>query len=301
MTVVLWASAFVGIRAAAVDFSAGSIALGRLLVGVVALGVLVATRPWTRPSRRALLYIVGAGLTWLAAYNVILSEAERLVDAGTAAMLVGIGPIFIAVFAGLFLGEGFPRRLLAGCAVAFAGTVVIGLATSTDASASASTPVGIALCVIAALLYAAGVTFQKPALRTVSALHVTWLACVVGAIACVPFAPGLVDEIGHAPPESIAWVVYLGVFPTAIGFTTWAYALGRMSAGRAGAMTYLIPPTVIVISWLVLGETPLALAVVGGALCIGGVIVARSGRGWLPARWRRRTTPETDVEVAEPA
>lgn len=298
VTVVLWASAYVGIRAAATDFSAGSIALGRLLVGVVALGVLVATRPWTRPSRRALLYIVGAGLTWLAAYNVILSEAERLVDAGTAAMLVGVGPIFIALFAGLFLQEGFPRRLLAGCAVAFVGTVVIGLATSTDAGASASTPVGIVLCLLAAVLYAVGVTFQKPALRTVSALHVTWLACLVGAIACLPFAPGLVAEIEAAQPANVAWVVYLGVFPTAIGFTTWAYALSRMSAGRAGAMTYLIPPTVIVISWFVLGETPLALAVVGGALCIGGVVVARSGWSWLPATLRRRRDDPGPAEIA---
>jgi drug/metabolite transporter (DMT)-like permease len=301
VTVVLWASAFVGIRAAATDFSAGSIALGRLLVGVLALGVLVATRPWTRPSRRALVYIVGAGLTWLAAYNVILSEAERLVDAGTAAMLVGIGPIFIALFAGLFLGEGFPRRLLAGCAVAFAGTLVIGLATSTDATASSSTPFGIALCIAAALLYAAGVTFQKPALRTVSALHVTWLACVVGAIACLPFTPGLVDDVTHAHPASIAWVVYLGLFPTAIGFTTWAYALSRMSAGRAGAVTYLIPPTAIVISWVVLGESPLALAIVGGALCIGGVVVARSGRLALPAAWRQRGATDVEPEAPRPA
>ena len=49
-------------------------------------------------------------------------------------------------------------------------------------------------------------------------------------------------------------------------------------------MTYLVPPIAIVLSVVLLGEVPPALAVVGGALCIGGVIVARS-RGSLP--WRR--------------
>jgi drug/metabolite transporter (DMT)-like permease len=150
VTVVLWASAFVGIRAAAVDLSAGSIALARLIVGVVALGVFVITKPAPRPSRRDMALIVAIGVAWFAGYNVVLNEAERLVDAGTAAMLVAIGPIFIALFAGLFLGEGFPSRLLLGCGIAFVGTVVIGIATSADATASSSTPLGIALCLVAA-------------------------------------------------------------------------------------------------------------------------------------------------------
>jgi drug/metabolite transporter (DMT)-like permease len=70
-------------------------------------------------------------------------------------------------------------------------------------------------------------------------------------------------------------VVYLGAFPTAIGFTTWAYALARTSAGRLGATTYLVPPVAILLSWLLLGETPAGLALLGGLLCIGGVYVTR--------------------------
>ncbi|HET9084651.1 MAG TPA: DMT family transporter [Candidatus Limnocylindrales bacterium] len=290
VTVVLWASAFVGIRAAAVDFSPGSIAFARLLVGVLALGAFVVTRPWTRPSSRDLGLIVAAGVAWFAGYNVVLNVAERLVDAGTAAMLVAVGPIFIALFAGLFLGEGFPRRLIAGCLVAFAGAVVIGVGTSADATATTSTPLGVVLCLLAAILYASGVTLQKPVLRNVSPLQVTWLACLVGAIACLPFAPGLIEEAGAAEPVNLAWVLFLGIFPTSIGFTTWAYALARMSAGRAGAITYLIPPTAIVISWLLLGETPPVVAIVGGLLCIAGVIVARSSGLRVPTPLRRRST-----------
>ena len=70
-------------------------------------------------------------MAWFGACNVTLNEAEQRVDAGTAAMLVDIGPILrIALLAGLALQEGFPRPLLAGCAIAFAGTVIIGSSTS---------------------------------------------------------------------------------------------------------------------------------------------------------------------------
>ena len=276
VTVTLWASAFVGIRAVVDDFSPGSLAVGRLAIGSIALAVLVAGRGFRLPVRRDLLLIVGSGLLWFAIYNVTLNEAERNVDAGTAAMLVNTGPIFIALFAGLFLGEGFPSRLLMGLAVAFVGTAVIAVASSAAPAAGGNPTLGIVLCLAAALAYAAGVTLQKPALRSVPAATVTWLACLTGTIACLPFLPGLVGELGSAQASSIGWLVYLGLFPTAIAFTTWAFALSRTAAGRLGSTTYLVAPIVIVMAWAVLGETPAWLAILGGALCIAGVVVARS-------------------------
>ena len=273
VTVCLWASAFVGIRSAGRDLSPGALSLGRLLVASAVLAVFAARRRERLPSRRNLGGIVVCGILWLGAYNVLLNSAERKVDAGTAAMLVNLGPILIALLAGLLLREGFPRRLLGGCVIAFAGAAVIGLATS---ERGISAGWGAALCVAAAFAYAGGVVAQKPLLREVSALQVTWLACTIATIACLPFAPSLVDEVGHARASAIGWTIYLGAAPTAIGFVTWAYALARTTAGRMGSTTYLVPPIAILLGWLILGETPPALAFGGGALCLAGVAVARS-------------------------
>jgi drug/metabolite transporter (DMT)-like permease len=286
LTVVLWASAFVGIRAVADDLSPGPFALGRLLVATAALSMIAVLRRPSVPTRRHDLALIGvSGVIWFGGYFVALNAGEGLVDAGTAAMIVNVGPILIAIFAGLFLNEGFPRRLVVGSAIAFAGTLVIGIATSAQAGQE-SAPLGVALCLLAALAYAIGVTVQKPALARVPALTVTWLACSVGTLVTLPFLPQLVDELGTAPGDAIAWIVYLGVFPTAIAFTTWAFALNRTSAGRLGSTTYLVPPVAIGLAWLMLAEVPPALALLGGALCIGGVIVARSrGRlGFSPRR-----------------
>jgi drug/metabolite transporter (DMT)-like permease len=275
VTVVLWASAFVGIRAAGEEISAGPLSLARLLVGSAVLGLLVAVRRERLPPRTDVPRLVLCGLLWFAAYNVVLNGAEQRVDAGTAAMLVNVGPILIAVLAGVLLGEGFPRALIAGCAVAFAGAVVIGLATS---GRSVDAGWGAALCLAAAAAYAGGVVAQKPLLERTSALQVTFLACAVGAVACLPYAPALVHELGRARSSAVGWTVYLGIFPTALGFTTWAYALRRTTAGRMGATTYLVPPLTILIGGLVLHETPPALALAGGTLCLAGVFVARLGR-----------------------
>ncbi|MDP9345340.1 MAG: DMT family transporter, partial [Actinomycetota bacterium] len=146
-----------------------------------------------------------------------------------------------------------------------------------------------ALCVGAAAAYAGAVVAEKPLLERTSALQVTFLACVVGAVACLPFAPALVREAGDAGAGTFAWTAYIGVFSTAVGFTTWAYALRRTTAGKLGATTYLVPPLTIVQGWLLLGEAPPALAFAGGALCLAGVAVTRGAR--LPRRWKARRLP----------
>ena len=272
VTVSLWASAFVGIRAASQQLSPEALALGRLTIASIALGVLVLARrePW--PSRRDLPAIAFVGIFWFALYNIALMEGERRVDAGTAAMLVNVGPILIPLLAGVVLGEGFPRRLLAGCAVAFVGAVVIGAATSKHGFALSW---GVTFCLAAALFYAVAVVAQKPLLTRVSALQITWLASTVGALVCLPFAGVLLGQLPHVDGSVIGWMVYLALVPMALGFLTWGYALARTTAGRMGSTTYLVPPIAILLGWLLLGETPPALAVAGGALCLAGVYIAR--------------------------
>jgi drug/metabolite transporter (DMT)-like permease len=273
VTVVLWASAFVGIRAAGHDLAAGPLTLARLAVGTLALGALVLARREPLPPKHAWPRLVAVGVLWFGVYNLALNQAERSVDAGTAAMLVNVGPVFIAILAGTVLHEGFPRTLVAGCAVAFAGAIVIGAATSSGGASAW----GATLCVLAAAAYAVAVVAQKPLLGgTISALMVTWIACAVGLVCCLPFAPSLVAQAGDASGGNLVWAVYLGLFPTAVAFTTWAYALARTPAGKMGATTYLVPPIAILLGWAIQGEAPPPLALAGGVLCLAGAILARS-------------------------
>lgn len=271
VSVCLWSSGFVGIRAAGRAFSPGALALGRLTLGSLLLGALVVARGWTRPSRRDLALLFLAGFTWFGAYAVVLNEAERQVDAGTASMLIMIAPIVVVGLAALFLNERFTKNLLIGGLVAFAGVVVIGVTTSSGNA----TLTGVVLCLLAAVSSAIGLVAQKPVLGRLSALQVTWTCCAVGALVCLPYAPVLVRELRTAPTAATGWLVFLGVFPTSVAFTTWAYALARGTAGRVVAIAYLVPPVTILMSWLILGETPTVFAVLGGVLCFFGVYITR--------------------------
>jgi drug/metabolite transporter (DMT)-like permease len=288
VTMVLWASAFIAIRSVGEHYSPGAMAVGRLVVGAVALSAVAAFRPIRIPRGRPRLLVITYGALWFGVYAVLINAAERHLDAGTTALLINIAPLLIAVLAGLYLGEGFPRPLMTGLVVAFAGVATIGGATSTGRYDLA----GVLLALGAAAMYAVGVLLQKQALQHVDPFTTTWLGCVAGAAVCLPFTPTLVHEVASAPLAATAGIVYLGLFPTAVAFATWSYALAHTSAGRLSSSSYLVPLLAVLMSWLVLDEVPAPLAFAGGALCLVGVAITR-----LPAR-RRAAQPSSGTPAA---
>lgn len=283
VTIVLWASAFVVIRSSGAHLSPGPMALARVAVATLVLTPLVLRGRVRRagplvPRGRAILPVIGYGALWFAGYNVALNAAERHVDAGTAALLVNVAPVLIALGGGLFLREGFSRPLFLGCAVAFGGIALMATGSRGDRDG-----LGIVLALVAAVLYASSVLMQKVTLASIDALRATWLGCVVGTAVTLPFAGDLVREAQGAPTSALLGAAYLGTFPTAVAFTTWAYALRRMPAGRLGPLGYLVTVLSVLMSWAFLSEVPTVPALVGGGVCLVGVVVSR---------WRLRSRDE---------
>jgi drug/metabolite transporter (DMT)-like permease len=272
LAVVLWGSAFIAIRVVGHDLSPAPLALLRLAVAAAALTVIVLVKRVARVrlSRTAFLLIAAYAVLWLAGYTVALNAGERHVDAGTAALLVNLAPLLVAVTAGKFLGEGFSRPLIVGSLVALGGTAVIAMGATAQRNWA-----GVLLCLLAAVLYAAGVMIQKVTLRHVDGLTAIWLGCVIATAVLLPWLPQLVGELRVAPAGAVLGAVYMGVFPTAIGFTAWAYALRRTDAGRLSATTYAVPAVSVLLSWLLIAELPTTYGLVGGAICLAGVAISR--------------------------
>jgi drug/metabolite transporter (DMT)-like permease len=271
-TLVLWASAFVGIRHLGESVPPGSLSLARLLVMVLALLALMKGRLPRLPTRREWPLIVAGGATWFGIYNVALNESERRIDAATAALLIQIGPILVALLATVVLGERLTRWLVTGMAVGFGGVVLIGYSTSSGGNGDL---VGVLLALVAAVTFAVGVLTQKKLLPTIRPLDLTFWYAVVGAAVCLPWSGELVGVVSDASADTVWWIVYLGVFPSAIAFTTWAYALSHADAGKFAQSTFLVPFITALMAWLLLDEVPPLLSFVGGALCIAGVLLAR--------------------------
>jgi drug/metabolite transporter (DMT)-like permease len=272
VTLVLWSSAFVAIRHLGHDVTPGALSLGRLLVAAIALTVPLLRSRRSRMTRNEVLLLLLCGVAWFGVYNIALNDSERRIDAATAAMLVQVGPIVVALLAALFLGERLTGWLLAGIAIAFGGVVVIGTATRSDGGSNVA---GVGLALLAAVTYAIGVVTQKVLLRRLSGIEVVCYACWIGVVVCLPWSGDLVDVVRHGDGADLAWIGYLGLFPTAIAFSLWAFALRHTDAGKQAITTFLVPLITAVMAWVLLDEVPPVLAFLGGALCVVGVLVTR--------------------------
>jgi drug/metabolite transporter (DMT)-like permease len=100
-----------------------------------------------------------------------------------------------------------------------------------------------------------------------------------------PWLPQAFVEAAVAPPGALFAVVYLGVFPAAVAFLAWNYALRFLPAGQAASWLFLVPPTATLIGVIWPGEIPSGLALLGGAVALTGVfLVNRPATPRTPAR-----------------
>ena len=290
VTVILWGSAFIGIRAVIRSdaFSPGQLSFARLAIAAMLLGVLVAARGGIRiPERRDWLAFFALGATGQMLYQLLLNTGERTVDGGTASLLVAVAPMLAALAAVAMLGERLTVLGWVGTALAFAGAATI--AISSGASFGGGT--GILLVIAATAMWATYLVLQKTLAGRYDPLELTAWPMWVGALLLAPFAGGLRQALATAPWTAIAAVVWLGAFCSVAAFMTWAYAIRRLPVTVATSALYTVPVAAFVIGVVFLGETPPASALLGGVLAICGVaLVQFLGR---PA-----AAPHAEIELA---
>ncbi len=271
-TIVLWASAFAGIRAGLKSYAPEHVALLRYLVAAIVLGVYALLTRMPLPERRDIPRLALLGFFGFSAYNVVLNAGEVGVSAGVASFIVASAPILMALAATTFFGEKLKRWGWVGIVICFVGVSIISLSSGDGFRLEPA-----ALLVLAAAVFQASYSVgQKPMLKKYGARRFVTYAIWAGAAFLLVFLPGLVSEMQTASLSATLAVVYMGVFPGALAYLTWSMVLSRVPASIAGTFLYTVPVFAVVIAWLWLGEVPGALALLGGALVVTGVIVVNT-------------------------
>ena len=271
---LFWAAAFAGIRAGLKGYGPGELALLRFATASATLGVIALITRMRPPDRGDLPLIALAGFTGITVYHVALNFGEQSVEAGAAAVLISTSPVFTAILSTWFLHEHLTGWGWLGVFIAFAGAVVIAFGQGQGVSFNADA----LLVLLAAISTSVYFILSKPPLRRYTALEFTAYTIWAGTIPMLVFAPSLMRQIPDAPPSSTLAALFLGVFPGALAYVMWAYALSRMRASTLTMFLYFQPVNAAIIAWIWLGEVPAWLTVIGGAISIAGVVLV-STRG----------------------
>ncbi len=290
VSLLLWASAFAGIRAGLESYGPGQVALLRFATASAAFLVYATLTRMRAPDPRDLPRIALAGFLGITVYHVALNFGEMTVTAGAASLIISASPIITALLSAFLIRERLSALGWAGIVVSFLGVALI----SFGEGGHLEFEPGAALVFLAAIATSLYFVASKRPLRRYTALEFTAYAIWAGTVPMLVFAPGLVTQMAEATPAATWAVLYMGVFPGAVAYALWSYALARMPASVLSTFLYFQPVNATLIAWVWLGEVPATLALVGGVISLAGVAVVNT-RG----RSAARTRPSADRSATD--
>ncbi|WP_151192773.1 DMT family transporter [Cysteiniphilum sp. JM-1] len=274
ITVVLWASAFVGIRYVMEAFSAGGLALSRYFVASLAAFIpFCLIKNKKLPRLKDLMLFAVLGFFGFFSYNILLNEGEKTVSAGLANFIVAQLPIIVTVLAMILFKERVNRYGVLGFVISLCGVLVILLGSHNNAGFAGVLLVYGATC--SGAIYSC---FQKKFLARYHPIEVVCYCMWLGTLMLMIFAPEAIKSVMHSDMSHLLSIVYMGVFPGAIAYLLWGYAFKHIKAAAASSALYLMPIFTLILAAIFLSEIPSILSVIGGIIAvIGSIVISKFG------------------------
>lgn len=264
---LIWGSSFFLIAVGLESLSPGLITPLRVLLGFATLSLLPASR--APVPREAWPRIALLGVLWLAVPLTLFPYAEQHVSSSVTGMLNGGTPVFAMLVASSIHRRLPSRGQVGGILVGLVGVVLIALPTIGEGSSSAS---GVAMILVAVVMYGFAINVAAPLQRSHGALPVLWRAEMVALVLLAPLGVASLDESDVAWRPALA-VLLLGVLGTAVAHALSATLAGRAGATRASATTYVMPVVSLSLGTVVRGEHVAVLAIVGSGLALAGAAI----------------------------
>src|SRR2546428_11507279 len=236
--------------------------LGFAWAEVLFVGYGAAARQVQRPPARddlpMLVILAFLGFTGYHLY-LNLGETDPSVSAGTAALIIASAPAFIAIFAIPLLKERIGRLQSAGIAVAFAGLAVMIFFVRPESQFTFRASEGALTVVPPAIFSALYAVLGKGYLRRYPPFTFVAWTLLIGTVLLIPLllatGPSVVADLRTMGLAGWIPVLYLGIFPTFVGYGIWFRALERIPAASAGAYIYASTLVAVIGGIVVLGES----------------------------------------------
>jgi len=270
VTVVVWSTAFIGIRVGLHGYSPGSLALFRYITAsIVMIPLFFKLKKRQKMQGTDFMHFLLLGSAGFAVYNIALNYGELSVPAGIASFIVGLIPVFTMLLAMLILKEKVGVKPWLGVAVSFIGMVLI----AAGEHGGIKFDLGVIYSLIAAIAGSVYAVMQKPLLKRYHPIEVVAYSIWFGTLMMMFYLPALSADMHTAPMSATIAAIYMGIFPSVISYGFWSYALSRAPASRASTFLYALPIITTIMGYFYLREVPATLSLAGGIVALLGVMI----------------------------
>jgi drug/metabolite transporter (DMT)-like permease len=271
-TATIWGSSYLWIELGLRGLHPGVVSATRVLLGLVAISLVPASRRPIDRSDRGRLWLLGVG--WFGLPMVTFPIAQDLgVATSVVGMLNGAMPLLTTFFASLLLQRAPRPRQVVGVVIGFVGLMAI---SAPELAGADATALGVAIILATMAVGSLLVSVLVPMQQRYGALPVLRRTLSIALVVTLPFAAVGLPRSAFEP-LSVAAMLPLGILSTGLAFVLWTTLVGRTGASRGSVVSYLVPVVAIVLGVVVLAETVAPVALLGTALVLVGAW-AVSGR-----------------------
>lgn len=276
LPIIFWAFAFPFIKIGLRELSPVNLTIARLFVVCIIFLFFIIIKPkkFQKIKKNDILPLFLLGFLGVVIYHFGLNYGEQFVSASVASLIIATIPIFIIIMANIFLKEKITFKIATGIIFSLSGVILISTIGNTEMKIEIKYISG-ALGVIVAAIVGAGYTVAgKKFLERYSALSLTVYAILIGCIGLIPFLSlSFFKEISEMSIMGWIAVLFLGIFPTVIGYIFWYIALEIRKASEISIFLYFIPVLSTIISYFWFDERITPFFLIGGFMVITGLLI----------------------------
>jgi len=276
---ILWGSTYLAIRIGVSGMPPLLFAGIRFVIaGLLLVGFSVLTRKAFPVCKKDIARQVLVGLLLLLGGNGLVVVAEQWVASNIAALMVAIVPLFMALLE-LFVPTS-PRIDWKGWLGLIIGFLGVALLVGKGGNSSDSPNMfGMLLLLAAAFLWACGSIYSKSFKGSGDMLPNIGIQMLGGGIGQL-ISGAMLGEISHFafPPQAMGAMLYLIIFGSILGYTSYLYLLQVWPAAKAGTYAYINPIVAMILGFLILGEKVSGTMFISAAVILLGVFLVQTSK-----------------------
>jgi drug/metabolite transporter (DMT)-like permease len=278
--VLIWGFNFTVVKFALRDLS--PLAFNALRFGAATLALLTIMRlrgESFQIRRQDLVPVILLGFGGHTLYQALFINGMALTTPAVASLLMATSPLFVAVFGALLGIERLRPMVMTGIVLSFVGIALLIAGGRGEISWRSGTLLGDLMILLAAMMWAVYTLGGKPLLGRYSPLKLNALTMIPGTtLLALLSIPQLAAQNWPAVTAG-AWaaLAYSTTFAVVVAYVLWYTSVQRVGGARTAVYSNLTPVVASLVSWALMKESLTPAQIVGAAVVITGILLARRG------------------------